>query len=155
VTARHKDFGSEGVFRSEDLEPISFDLLGQTYNCQPTIPGAVLLRFIARTGTDQMSATADEFLAFFVHALVPADYERFEAVINDRDIVVSADTLTSIVSWLIEQYGERPTQRQLPSVDGPSITGLTSEAGTSPSGEPLSTASSVDPLPSTLATSST
>jgi hypothetical protein len=128
--ARHKDFGSEGVYRPEELEPISFALLGETFNCKPILPGATLVEIISAIDGSTGSG-GDAVTETFRAALTPADVDRFYALLKDEDYVVSLQTLVDILQWLVEQYGQRPTLRSGSSSDGASTTGPGSEGGTS------------------------
>lgn len=127
--ARHKDFGSSGVFRPEELEEISFTLVGQEFKCRPILPGGTLIRIIE--STEDSSTGVGAINAIFNEALDPEDIDRFNAVIEGTDYVVSVDALVEILQWLIEQYSQRPTKRPSSSEPGPETTGPTSEAGTS------------------------
>lgn len=126
--ARHKDFGTVGVFRPEELEEISFTLLGETYRCRPILPGSTLVRIIEATDGGNGVAVINDL---FREALDPADADRFFEVLEGTEYVVSIETLIEILQWLVEQYSQRPTKRPSSSEDGPSTTGLTSEDGTS------------------------
>jgi hypothetical protein len=133
--ARHKDFGSEGVYRPEDLEPISFALLGETFDCKPIIPGAVLVEIISAID-GSAGAGGDAVTETFRAALKPEDVERFYDLLKREDLVVSLQTLVDILQWLVEQYGQRPTKRSDSSSDGVSTTGPGSADGTSSTPEP-------------------
>jgi hypothetical protein len=127
--ARHKDFGSTGVFRPEELEEISFTLVGQDFKCVPILPGGTLIRIIASTEDSETGVGA--ITSIFNEALDPADIDRFNEVIEGTEYVVSVDVLVEILQWLIEQYSQRPTKRPSSSEIGPETIGLTSEAGIS------------------------
>jgi hypothetical protein len=127
--ARHKDFGSDGVFRPEELEEISFSLVGQDFKCRPILPGSTLIRVIEATENSDSGIGA--ITSLFQEALDPVDIERFYEVIEGTEYVVSVDALVSILQWLVEQYAQRPTKRPSSSEAGQETTGLTSEAGIS------------------------
>jgi hypothetical protein len=127
MTRKFKDFGDIGVVNAADIEPVSFALLGEEFQCRPAIPGSTLLNFVAKADGANTSAAAGSIFAFFESALTPDDYIRFRALVDSPERIVPMDTLSEIVGWLVEQYTERPTKRQSPSPDGQSPTGLTSE----------------------------
>jgi hypothetical protein len=127
--ARHKEFGSVGVFRPEDLEEISFTLLGETFKCRPILPGTTLVRVIQ--AAESPSGGVATIMELFKDAVVPEDFGRFTEIIEGTDTVVSMEGLVAILEWLIEQYAERPTMRPSSSENGLQTTGLTSEDGIS------------------------
>jgi hypothetical protein len=38
-------------------------------------------------------------------------YLRFEDLLQDKEKIVSVETLSEIVAWLIEEYGNRPEEQ--------------------------------------------
>jgi hypothetical protein len=126
--ARHKDFGDSGVYRPEELEDISFDLLGQTFRCVSILPGSALVQIIETTESGNGVGVINEL---FRDAIVEEDQERFFALLDGKEFVVSIETLLEILQWLVEQYAQRPTKRPSSSEDGQSTTGLISEDGIS------------------------
>ncbi len=114
--AKFKDFGAPSV---EDAEPVDFKLYGETFSCRPRIPGKVMLEFAKRTSDEENAGeNAGVLLDFFKTVLFDDSYVRFDAIISDPDKAVSLDSLMEIVSWLMETYAERPTQRSEHSSTG-------------------------------------
>jgi hypothetical protein len=48
-------------------------------------------------------------LDFFKKVMPPDEYERFEKLMDDPKRIVKMDVLSEIMSWLIEEYTDRPT----------------------------------------------
>ena len=103
---KFKDFGNVGI--DEKLEPISFKLNDEEFSCVKALPGKVLLEMVARSSSENPADQANMVTEFFSHALTDESLERFNALIEDKERVVSAETLGEITGWLVEQYGERP-----------------------------------------------
>jgi len=49
-------------------------------------------------------------LDFFKKVMPPEEYERFEKLMEDPKRIVKMDVLSEIMSWLIEEYTDRPTE---------------------------------------------
>lgn len=104
---RFKDFGAGGeVF----TEPLSFSLHGETFECRPAIQGKTLLTMVADAESDDTMKVLNVVSEFFEKTLLPESYERFNALINDPDRIVTMETLGEITAWMVEQYTERPTK---------------------------------------------
>jgi len=121
--ARYKDFGSPVAANSD--EPITFQLYGETYKCQPAMQGRLLIEFIAQSSVEDPSSSAKAILNFFDSALAPDDRGRFKELTESEDRVVPMETLTEIMDWLVEQYTGRPTEPSSPSEPGDTSTGTT------------------------------
>ncbi len=106
---RHKDFGRP--VKIEELEPVTFDLYGETFNCYKQIHGVTLLRFVKEANSEDGSRATDAMLSIFERVLPNEEYVRFETLCNDPDTVVPVDTLGEIIGWLMEVYSERPTKQ--------------------------------------------
>jgi hypothetical protein len=104
---RFKDFGNGNV--DPNAEPIKFKLHGEEFVCIPEIQGKVLLDLIAES-TDT-SNTGTVMNKFFSSVLIAESHARFTSLVESQDKIVSVDTLSDIVSWLIEEYSNRPTSR--------------------------------------------
>jgi len=115
MTTRFKDFGSGG---EASAEPLQFALHGETFSCRPAIQGKFLLSLVAGTDEDDPGAAAETVTRFFKYVIVSEDYERFEALLDDPDRIVSVETLGEITGWLVEQYATRPTTQPDPSPAG-------------------------------------
>lgn len=107
--ARHKDFGAPVL--PEKMEPVSFDLYGQTFNCYKQINGIALLRFVKEANSEDGARATQALLDIFKRVMNDSEYERFLALCEDPDTIVPVETLSEIVSFLIEIYTDRPTQQ--------------------------------------------
>jgi hypothetical protein len=107
--SKFKDFG--GGATAADAEPIVFKLHGEDFSCRPEIPGKLMLDLVANSSDDENPAAAALVVPrFFSAVLLPESLERFDALCDDPDRVVTMQTLTDIVEWLVETYSERPTR---------------------------------------------
>ena len=103
--AKFKDFGAPTV---ESAEPISFKIHDEEYHCVPALPGKVILDMVAKSNSEDAADQANMITDFFSKVLVEESLEKFNALIVDKERIVTAETLGEITGWLVEQYGERP-----------------------------------------------
>ena len=108
MTARFKDFGSGS---KSDKEPVSFKLHGEDFNCVAEIQGKVLLDMVSRSQSDDPVVAAAVVTDFFDKVLTDESLERFNALVVDKERIVTMETLSEIVAWLIEEYTGRPNQQ--------------------------------------------
>ena len=107
MTTRFKDFGS-GVESTEPIDPIKFALHGEEFECVPNIQGKSLLKFVSDSQSGNTALQAEVIEKFFDKILVDESLERFTAMQESKDRIVSIETLTEILSWVVEQYTDRP-----------------------------------------------
>lgn len=121
--ARHKKFA--GGTKISEFEPLNFTLNDVEFNCHAAIPGAVLLEFVkdADSGTGDSAKALYNFLA---SAMNEEEYKKLQAVLHNPEVIIEIETIGEIVSWLVEEYSSRPTQRPENSLNGESNSGLTS-----------------------------
>lgn len=108
---RKKNFGGS----VEEVEPLSFELFEESFDCKPELQGATLLTYSKRFSSDDLSEVNAAFLDFFESALKRESYERFKALCESEDKIVKIETLGEIAEWLIEEYTDRPTKGSKPS----------------------------------------
>lgn len=106
MTTRFKDFGS-GTDTSV-VEPISFMIHGEEFHCVSAIQGKVLLGFVAESQSNDPAVQAAVIEKFFDKILVEESLERFTALQESKDRIVSVETLSEILGWVVEQYTVRP-----------------------------------------------
>jgi hypothetical protein len=106
--SRFKDFGGSD---NANAEPISFKLWGQDFHCLPEIQGKVLLDMVADSSSEDVSKSSKIATQFFDTVLTDESRVRFDALIVDKEKIVTVETLGEIVGWLVEQYSNRPTER--------------------------------------------
>jgi hypothetical protein len=109
--ARFKDFGSGASNGSAPAELITFKLHDEEFTCRGEIPGKTVLNLVAKSSSENPGETAEVITGFFKTVLIPESHERFDALTEDPDRIVSMETLSSIIEWLVEQYTDRPTVR--------------------------------------------
>jgi len=107
--ARFKDFG-EGK-SVKDMEPLSFKLHDEEFQCLPAIQGKFLLDLVSEASDSENMNSAKMITDFFSHVLTDESHERFLSLINDKDRIVMVDTLSDIVSWLMSEYTNRPEEQ--------------------------------------------
>jgi hypothetical protein len=105
--AKFKDFGGN---TAENAEPISFKIFDEEFHCIPQIQGKVLLNMVAGSNSDDPAASAGVITEFFDSVLKEESLKRFNLLVEDKDRIVSVETLSEIVGWLAEQYTNRPTE---------------------------------------------
>jgi hypothetical protein len=108
---RHKSFEVANI---DDAEPLDFDLGGETFVCYPEVQGKTILDVMksAAEGDEDTRGVmmAVSVLDFFKKVMPPEEYERFEKLMEDPKRIVRMEVLSEIMSWLIEEYTDRPTQ---------------------------------------------
>ena len=103
---RFKDFGAPETKN----EPITFKLHGEEFTAVPEIQGATLMSFVERAGSNDPAAGAKLTVEFFKSVLVDESWERFEALTTSKTKIVPVELLADIVSWMIEEYTNRPEE---------------------------------------------
>ncbi len=106
--AKFKDFGSPAI---ENAEPVSFKIFDEEFNCVPALPGKVLLDLVAKSSSENSADQAVVINDFFSSVLTAESLVRFNALVVDKERVVTTETLGEITTWLIEQYADRPNQQ--------------------------------------------
>jgi hypothetical protein len=108
---RHKSFD---VVTLDDLEPLSFDLGGEEFSCYAEVQGKAVLDVLRVTtegdedsrGLLLLVSTLD----FFEKVMPPEEHERLTKLMEDPTRIVPMSTMSSIMTWLIEEYSNRPTE---------------------------------------------
>ena len=103
--ARFKDFGGSA---ESTLDPVTFKLHGEDFVCVKELQGKVLLDLVADSSSEEPAKVAATMNKFFKTVLLDESYERFDALLNDKEKIVPVDVLAEITSWLIEEYSDRP-----------------------------------------------
>jgi hypothetical protein len=105
---RFKDFGSGSGDSAK--EPLSFKLYDQEFFCKPSLQGKVLLDLVKKSGSEDGVAAAGVISEFFDKVLLSESIAPFNELLESEKIV-TVETLSEIISWLIEEYTERPNQQ--------------------------------------------
>lgn len=109
MMTRFKDFGSGAA--NEIKEPLSFKLFDEEFHCIPQIQGKTLLKIIGNSSLDDPIKSSQTVVEFFETVLVDESLTRFNDLIESKDKIVSVETLSEIVAWLMEEYTDRPEQQ--------------------------------------------
>ena len=107
--SRFKDFG--GSANGAKAEPIAFKLWDEEFHCLPEIQGKVLLDMVADSSSEDVSKSSAIATKFFDTVLTDESKVRFDALLINKEKIVTVETLGEIVGWLVEQYSNRPTER--------------------------------------------
>jgi hypothetical protein len=110
MNKRFKDFGA-GVGSDVPAEPLSFKLHNEEFECVPKMQGKVLLGIVESSGSDDASESAKTIRTIFEHVLTDESFKRFDSLLDDKEKIVSVETLSEIVSWLLEEYSNRPEKQ--------------------------------------------
>ena len=103
---RFKDFGKGTV---GDAEPLSFKLYDEEFHCVKQVQGKVLMSLVASaTQNENPTDSLNIIEKFFETVLLEESYERFSALLVDKERIVTVETLGEITGWLIEEYTSRP-----------------------------------------------
>lgn len=122
MSERHRVFGNAQK-QEKKSDPVTFDLLGETFTCKKKMPGAAILTFVHEADSGEGSRATDALVNFIKRCLKNSDErDRFEELYNreppdsddgEVDIeVVEIEDLGEIAGWLVEQYSGRPTPAQ-------------------------------------------
>jgi hypothetical protein len=106
---------------------ISFRVDDDMFHAARGVPADVLLDFATEFSSMETSATIDQQLKAFRSmlevVLLPESLKRFNERMRDRENPIEIDQVEDIVTWLMEQYGLRPTEPSSASPSGPSSPG--------------------------------
>lgn len=117
MTKRNRDFGRPVV--QEELEPVTFSLYDDTFNCYKQISGVVLLRFVREANAEDGARATQALLDVFKSIMPKGEYERFMLLCESPDTVVPVETLSNIIAFLVEVYTDQnPTKQSEDSLAG-------------------------------------
>lgn len=107
---------------TEEHERVLFRIDGDTFEAARALPGKTLARFASRfTNVEkadhetQLDAIADALGL----VLLPESNARFQKRLDDLENPVSLEQAGRVIEWLMEHYGNRPTQPSSDSSTGP------------------------------------
>jgi hypothetical protein len=108
LSSRYKDFGA-GQEIAKD--PIVFALHGEEFTCLPVIQGKVLMDLVTRSQSKDPVEAMAVVEDFFDKILVEESLERFNKLLQDKDRIVTMETIADVIAWLVEEYSARPNQQ--------------------------------------------
>lgn len=91
------------------VEPIPFELEGESFEAYGQVPGAVLLDFIAASTQEDSSGTAGAIIGYLKSSMNKTEFKRFDALTRDPEKLIELQVLADIVAYLIEERTSRPT----------------------------------------------
>jgi hypothetical protein len=106
---KFKDFGSGPDLTN--VEPITFAIHGENFECKKAVPGKLLLDLVAKSKSADPAEAAGTIDQFFSKVLVAESYERFNALLDDADRIVTVEQLGDITGWVVEQFSDRPEEQ--------------------------------------------
>ena len=110
MAGRFKDFGA-GKGNDTPAEPLSFKLHGEEFHCMPRMQGKVMLSIVENSSDEDPGASARSIRTFFERVLTDESFKQFDALLDDKEKIVTVETLSEIVAWLLEEYSNRPNQQ--------------------------------------------
>lgn len=108
ATGRFRSFDIATDTEEEVLEPLAFELGGEQFQClpEPTLGGRRL--FFGAVQDGRMGVL--DCIEAIRSSLLPGDEERFDALLNRKDLRISNSVVGDLFNWLLEQYTTRPTK---------------------------------------------
>lgn len=122
--ARFKKFS--GGVKISDFEPLEFELNEQKFSCFPAVQGSVLLEFVRDSDSESGGESAKALYRFLESSMPEEEYSKLQSVLHDPEVIIDITLIGEIVSWLVEEYSERPTKQPEDSLDGQLTSGTTS-----------------------------
>lgn len=114
---RFKDFGT-GKTDLSAFEPLSFKLYGDEFHCVPAVQGKFLIDLVASAEDADSAMNLQIITSFFENVLVEESNDRFQALMKDKEKIVTVESLSEIVTWLMSEYTGRPNQQPEDSSPG-------------------------------------
>jgi hypothetical protein len=114
--SKFKDFGSGDINAEKDS--ISFKLYDKEFFCLPALQGKVLLGFVANANETDPATQAQTIEKFFGYVLTDESLAEFDSLTTSKDKIVSVETLSEIIGWVVEQYTDRPEEQPEDSQTG-------------------------------------
>ena len=96
-----------------------------TFRCLPELPGYAVAALVSAASTEVgfQASAAVEFLQAAIH---PDDERAFRRIITGKSPIITVETLTEVVEYLVEAYFQRPLPKSSGSQSGGSSTKTTS-----------------------------
>lgn len=107
---KKKRFKSFGKPQNLEKDPITFELYDEEFTAYPEVQGVTLLNFSKHLGSENQAEVTGALLDFFELVLYEESYERMKTLWEDKERIVPIEMISDIVSFLVEEYTDRPTQ---------------------------------------------
>ncbi|WP_328436874.1 hypothetical protein OHA71_06375 [Streptomyces sp. NBC_00444] len=108
---------------TEKHQRLLFQIDGDVFEAARALPGKVLARFGSRFA-DMDNAAPDKQLDAITEALamvlLPESNAVFQKRLDDLENPISLEQAGHVIEYLLEAYGQRPTEPSSPSSTGPS-----------------------------------
>jgi hypothetical protein len=107
---------------TEEHERLQFRIDGDVFEAARALPGKTLAKFAARFAGIAESTTEDhvDIVADALGmVLLPDSNALFQKRFEDLERPIQLEQASDVITWLLEQYGLRPTQPSSPSSSGP------------------------------------
>lgn len=98
---------------SRKRKSIRFQVDDDVFEATPAIPAEVLTSFAVKfSDVDNLPAVERVSVLTEVLEMVlkTESFKLFRVRMNDRDNPIELDQINEVIMWLMEQYGQRPTQ---------------------------------------------
>lgn len=107
---------------SRKRKRLTFTIDDDTFEAAAGLPGDVYAEFVTAYSATGEAASYQEVHDSLKRALsivlLDESWERFQARLRDKTNPIDDDQASDVVIWLMEEYGNRPTQPSQPSSDG-------------------------------------
>ena len=115
-----------------DVEPpIPFKIDGEVFYAVGNQPAAVLFDMADMGEAKELNQQIRLLTAFIQGLLLPESFERLKLKMRDPAKPIGFKQLMTMIQWLMEQYGNRPTQPS-PSSPQPSVATNPTSTATAP-----------------------
>lgn len=109
---------------TEKHQPLLFRIDDDIFEAARTLPGNVLARFGARFADIDEKTAPDKAMSAMTDALnlvlLPDSAALFQKRLDDLENPISLEQAGHVIEYLMERYGQRPTEPSSPSSTGPS-----------------------------------
>lgn len=106
---RHRSFSASAETPVDKLEPVTFDLAGETFAAKPELQGIVLMDFLEASDGGGVSSIV-AFKDFLKESMEEEEYTRFNTTLRTAKQNIDIEQIAKIVAFLVEEYTSRPTK---------------------------------------------
>jgi hypothetical protein len=107
---------------SRPRDRLQFTIDGDVFEAAPALPGKTLTEFAKRfsdIAETDLSDRLDIFADALGMVLLPDSNAVFQKRFEDLANPIQLEQASDVITWLLEQYGLRPTRPSSPSPTGP------------------------------------